>query len=107
MKVEMGFERRVFADEEGLRAACAGRDEALRFLTKCRWPDGPACQWCESAESLTWDQGRARWNCSKCKKPTSLRKGTLLERSRLHLELVCVALLAAGEGRDPDGVAGA
>jgi ribosomal protein L37AE/L43A len=57
-------------------------------LEKARWPDGFMCPQCgESKHSLVHRNGERLWQCSACRKQTSLTAGTIFESTRLPLRL--------------------
>lgn len=57
-------------------------------LEKERWPDGFVCPECgERRHSLVHRDGTQLWQCSACRKQTSLTAGTIFESTRLPLRL--------------------
>jgi ribosomal protein L37AE/L43A len=57
-------------------------------LEKARWPDGFVCPKCGGQNhSLVHRTGEKLWQCSACRKQTSLTAGTLFESTRLPLRL--------------------
>jgi ribosomal protein L37AE/L43A len=57
-------------------------------LEKARWPDGFVCPECgERRHSLVHRDGAQLWQCSACRKQTSLTAGTIFESTRLPLRL--------------------
>lgn len=57
-------------------------------LEKARWPDGFICPECGGEKhSLVHRDGEKLWQCSACRKQTSLRAGTIFESTRLPLRL--------------------
>lgn len=57
-------------------------------LERTRWPNGFICPECgEQRHSLVHRGGQKLWQCSACRKQTSLTAGTIFEASRLPLRL--------------------
>jgi len=57
-------------------------------LERTRWPNGFICPECgEQRHSLVHRGGQKLWQCSGCRKQTSLTAGTIFEASRLPLRL--------------------
>lgn len=57
-------------------------------LEETRWPDGFVCPECGGREhSLVHRGGEKLWQCSACRKQTSLTAGTIFESTRLPLRL--------------------
>jgi transposase-like protein len=57
-------------------------------LEKTRWPNGFVCPECGgSKHSLVHRDGEKLWQCSACRKQTSLTAGTIFESTRLPLRL--------------------
>jgi len=54
------------------------------YLFKCRWPDGFICPKCGGAV-YSHIATRALYQCSQCRHQTSLRVGTIFEKSRTPL----------------------
>jgi transposase-like protein len=53
-----------------------------------RWPDGLVCPHCDGGEHSRFLADRRRyWQCSHCRKKTTLRAGTLLHDSKVALTL--------------------
>lgn len=62
-----------FSDEAG----CA------LYLGRLRWPTGFSCPRCQSSEC--WLSRRGLFICAQCRHQTSVRVGTIFERSRVPL----------------------
>jgi transposase-like protein len=66
-----------------------------------RWPDGPICPHCGSAEKPYQPQGKAHrpdlWKCVDCRKQFTVTVGTPFERSKVPLSkwLMAVYLLCS------------
>ena len=57
-------------------------------LEKARWPNGFECPHCGGqAHSLFYRDGVKLWQCSSCRKQTSLTAGTVFEATRLPLTI--------------------
>lgn len=55
------------------------------FVAKLRWPGGPVCPRCGSAE-YSYLTTRRLWKCKGCKKQYSVKLGTIFEDSPLGLD---------------------
>jgi transposase-like protein len=60
-------------------------DVANDYVVSLRWPGGPICPRCGSAEH-TYISTRRLWKCRACKRQFSVKVGTLFEGSPLGLE---------------------
>lgn len=65
-------------------------DKARQYLEAIRWPNGPACPHCGSAEEGHYAlKGKAHrpglWKCKDCRKQFSVTVGTVFERSKIPL----------------------
>lgn len=62
-------------------------DEAscVRFLIRCRWPDGFVCPHC-SQKGEPWVTGRGYFRCRSCRRFISPTAGTIFERSQFSLQ---------------------
>ncbi len=59
-----------------------------KALEKTRWPSGFVCPGCGGSQhSLLHRDGEKLWQCSACRKQTSLTAGTIFESTRLPLRL--------------------
>src|SRR6266496_3862452 len=58
---------------------------ALAYLARMRWPNGPHCPRCGEMEPH-FIQSRQLWRCKGCKKQFSVKVGTIMEDSPIHLE---------------------
>ncbi|MCX6120404.1 MAG: IS1595 family transposase [Ignavibacteriales bacterium] len=62
-------------------------EESCReFLIQSRWGDKPVCVHCGSTEKMYKIQGGKLFKCSACKKPFSVKVGTIFEDSALPLQ---------------------
>jgi transposase-like protein len=91
---------RIFQDEEA----------AYRFVEERIWPDGPVCPHCNGTGrtgKLTGTSTRiGTYKCYECRKPFTVKVGTLFEASHVPLHiwlraifLVCSTDAAASTGR--------
>jgi len=84
---------KIFTDEEAARA----HFEALR------WPNGPVCYHCGTADEATEMKGKTTrpglYKCRACQKPFTATMGTLYERSHipLHKWLLATHLMSASK----------
>lgn len=63
-------------------------DQAERELARLRWPDGPVCPFCGTADTYVLHLktvNRRRYKCRCCRRQFSVTKGTILEGSKLSL----------------------
>jgi transposase-like protein len=63
----------------------ADLDVATEFFAKVRWPNGPVCPRCGSAE-YGYITTRRLWKCKGCGKQYSVKLGTIFEDSPLGLD---------------------
>jgi transposase-like protein len=61
-------------------------DVATDFVAKLRWPSGPVCPKCGSADKHSFVTTRRVWKCKGCKKQFSVKVGTIFEDSALGLD---------------------
>jgi len=82
IQFQPGLSLPTFFDQFGKEAQC----EAV--LEQARWPDGFVCPHCGGQKhSLVHREGEKWWQCSACRKQTSLTAGTIFESTRLPLRL--------------------
>ncbi len=80
-------------------------DAAFAFVEARLWPDGPTCPHCGNADPkrIRKMEGkstrRGLYNCRECRKPFTVRQGTIFESSHLplHLWLQIVHLMCASK----------
>ena len=75
---------------------------AYRFLEQHVWPEGPICPHCGDFARIGKLAGATRtgtYKCYSCRKPFTLRAGTIFEGSHisLHMWLRAIYLVAAGD----------
>ena len=58
---------------------------ALAFIAKWRWPDGPICPRC-SSKNIAVISTRDLWRCRDCQKQFSVKVGTIFEDSPIGLD---------------------
>ena len=84
--------------------ACADEDEAVRFFERQRWPDGASCprEGCGSTEVYRMT-GKAAlrylWRCRDCKRQFTVKVGTIMEDSPIHMRHWAYAFWAACAGK--------
>lgn len=86
--------------------ACADENAAVEFMEKQRWGAHPACPTCgdediyQMKDSKTGErQADYRWRCRGCKDQFTVRKGTVLEDSRIPLRHWCYAFWRAATSK--------
>jgi len=80
-------------------------DAAFEFVESRLWPDGPHCPHCGNADPkrIRKMEGkttrRGLYNCRECRKPFTVRQGTIFESSHLplHLWLQVIHLMCASK----------
>lgn len=78
-------------------------DAAFAFVEARLWPNGPVCPRCKSGERIGKLQGKTTrpglYKCYACRKPFTVRIGTIFESSHLelHLWLQAIHLLCASK----------
>ena len=64
---------------------------AYRFVEKRVWPDGPVCPHCGGVERISKMQGESTrigtYKCYQCRKPFTVKVGTIFESSHVPLRL--------------------
>lgn len=89
-----------------LPLACVDERAAVEFMEKQRWGDLPRCAECASIavyqmqDSKTGErQANYRWRCRDCKAQYTVRKGTVLEDSRIEIRHWCYAFWRAATSK--------
>ena len=80
-------------------------DEAAAFayVEKRVWPEGPTCPHCGGVERISKMQGKSTrqglYKCYQCRKPFTVRMGTIFEASHvpLHIWLQAMYLVAGSK----------
>jgi transposase-like protein len=80
-------------------------DAAFAFVESVLWPEGPVCPHCGNvdAKRIKKMEGkttrRGLYNCNECRKPFTVRMGTIFESSHLplHLWLQVIHLMCASK----------
>ncbi len=71
----------IFADE----------DAAFAYVEARLWPDGPTCPHCGLVGEATRSKGKTTrpglWNCRPCRKPFTVRMGTVFESSHVQMRI--------------------
>lgn len=66
-------------------------DACVEYLAQWRWPDGFVCPGCEGTRAVRL-RTRPLWQCSSCRRQTSVTAGTVLHRTKLPLTTWLYAL---------------
>src|SRR5680860_126507 len=76
---------------------------AYRFVEKRVWPDGPVCPHCGGVERISKMKGASTrigaYKCYQCRKPFTVKVGTVFEAShvKLHLWLQAIFLMSSSK----------
>ena len=76
-------------------------DAAFAYVEARIWPEGPSCPHCGGVERISKMQGKSTrkglYKCYQCRKPFSVRMGTIFESSKIALNVWLQAIyLVAG-----------
>jgi transposase-like protein len=77
-------------------------EAAYRFVERCVWPEGPVCPHCGGSKRIGRMNGRSTrtgtYKCYECRKPFTVKVGTIFESSNLamHKWLQAILLLRCG-----------
>jgi len=84
-----------YTKQENKCLGCLFMDELIRFFYRMKWPDGFRCPRCLHPRAYTI-RGRSLplYQCMQCRHQTSLKAGTVLEKSRTPLEKWAEAIRA-------------
>src|SRR5271155_310644 len=82
-----------------------GEEAAFAFVESKLWPNGPVCPHCGNCDArrVTKMVGKTTrmglYNCKECRKPFTVRMGTLFESSHLplHMWLQVIHLMCASK----------
>src|SRR3954454_24430652 len=78
-------------------------DEAFAYVEARVWPEGPVCPHCGGVERISKMQGKSTrqglYKCYQCRKPFTVRMGTIFESSKvkLHIWLQAMYLVAGSK----------
>jgi transposase-like protein len=78
-------------------------DAAFAYVEAALWPEGPVCPHCGGVERISKMQGKSTrpglYKCYQCRKPFTVRMGTIFESSHipLHLWLQAIHLLCSSK----------
>lgn len=78
-------------------------DEAFAYVEARVWPRGPVCPHCGGVERISKMQGKSTrkglYKCYQCRKPFTVRMGTIFESSKvpLHIWLQAMYLVAGSK----------
>lgn len=69
----------------------ANEDAAFEYVEQRMWPNGPACPHCGVLGEASRSQGKTTrkglWNCRACRKPFTVRMGTVFESSHVPMRV--------------------
>ncbi|HEU5481667.1 MAG TPA: IS1595 family transposase [Sphingomicrobium sp.] len=91
--MKSGLSAKHFHDEE----------KAFSYVEARVWPDGPVCPHCGGYERISKMQGQSTrmglYKCYQCRKPFTVRMGTIFESSKvpLHIWLQAMYLIAGSK----------
>jgi len=76
-------------------------DEAFAYVEARVWPEGPVCPHCGGGARISKMQGKSTrkglYKCYQCRKPFTVRMGTIFESSKVALHICLQAMyLVAG-----------
>src|ERR1700719_3832166 len=78
-------------------------EAAFAYVESRLWPDGPVCPHCGSVNEATKLKGKTTrpglWKCRACRKPFTVRMGTVFESSHvpLHIWLQAIYLMCSSK----------
>ncbi len=81
----------------------ASEEAAVEYIERRLWPDGPVCPHCGTVEQATRMKGKTTrvglWNCRSCRKPFTVKIGTVFEASHipLHIWLQTIYLFSSSK----------
>lgn len=69
----------------------ADEDAAFTYVEARLWPQGPVCAHCGTVDEASRSQGKTTrpglWNCRACRKPFTVRMGTIFESSHVPMRI--------------------
>jgi transposase-like protein len=69
----------------------ADEDAAIEYVESWLWPEGPACPHCGTIGEASRSKGKTTraglWNCRPCRKPFTVRMGTIFESSHVPMRI--------------------
>src|SRR6476661_7874729 len=78
-------------------------EKAFAYVEARLWPEGPVCPHCGGVERISKMQGKSTrkglYKCYQCRKPFTVRMGTIFESSKvgLHIWLQAMYLIAGSK----------
>jgi transposase-like protein len=78
-------------------------DAAIEYVESRLWPDGPICPHCGTIGEASRSKGKTTrpglWNCRACRKPFTVRMGTIFESSHvpMHIWLQAIYLICSSK----------
>jgi transposase-like protein len=69
----------------------ADETAAIEYVERRLWPDGPVCPHCGAIGGASRSKGKTTrpglWNCRACRKPFTVRMGTIFESSHVPMRI--------------------
>src|SRR5205085_1398311 len=69
----------------------ADENAAFAYVEAWLWPNGPVCPHCGTVGEATRSKGKTTrpglWNCRPCRKPFTVRMGTMFESSHVPMRI--------------------
>lgn len=94
LQFQPGLSLPAFLRRYGTEAACENA------LQQARWPEGFVCPACASTRYSRFEhRGRALWQCTACRKQSSLRAGTVFDNTKLPLTTWLLALYLLSQSK--------
>jgi transposase-like protein len=81
----------------------ANEKTAIAYIESRLWPDGPVCPHCGVIGEASRSKGKTTrpglWNCRACRKPFTVKIGTVFEKSHvpMHIWLQAIYLVASSK----------
>ena len=81
----------------------ANEDAAFAYVEARLWPNGPVCSHCGTLGEASKSKGKTTrkglWNCRACRKPFTVRMGTVFESSHvpMHIWLQAIYLVCSSK----------
>lgn len=80
------------------------QEEAVEYLERVRWRDGPACAYCGGSKvcrHASGDRARQRWQCWTCERAFSATVGTIFHGTHVPLRswFLLLAVVLGADGR--------
>lgn len=81
----------------------ANKEAAIAYIESRLWPDGPICPHCGTIGEASRSKGKTTrpglWNCRACRKPFTVKIGTVFEKSHvpMHIWLQTIYLFSSSK----------